>query len=361
MDNVRLKGFTFVQIPMWLLACCDVEPQAKVIYGYLVWRQGRNPKCWPSVDRIAVDLQISRASVLRHLARLEELRYIHITRTPGRANEYTVDGDPPDMVTVTESMAEELKLPAASTGSSTPVSSTLPVAQATPTSITGDTGVVAPVIPDQCHPRHPNYIQQQETETIDREQDVDDAQVKELRQWLLGIGYSEQNAESLALKSLEQGLTLRGARAWWEHIRQHNSQRGRNKIRSPLGFLMAKLQSGDRLPEERVRELLPFDLSASESQGEEEPAAPAPVPTESQRVWGQVLAELERTLTRAQYDSFLFGTVAERRNGSWLVECTNKLQVDWMTHRLKPLVERTLSAVVGEPSHVEFVAKERTG
>lgn len=380
MDNVRLKGFTFAQIPMWLLACSDVDPLAKVIYGYLVWRQGRNAKCWPSVDRIAEDLQISRASVLRHLARLEELQYIQISRTSGKENEYTVDGDPPQKATLTERMTAELRLSPATTSGSEPVSSTLPVEGGEQTSITSATGAVAPVILDQCRARHPNYIQEPDTATIDIDGDeaqlppntrdgVPAAETESLRAFLAEIHYSEMNAFLLAETCAERGLVERDVRAWWAHIREHNAGRSKKRIRDPLGFLRAKIESGDRLPEARVRELLPFvggeeegsPLAPLDKGGVDLPR-PADAPAENagrstsdELVWERVLAELGEQVNRTTFQTWVKPTRAVRVDGHWEVQCRNELARDWIEGRIGKMVKGALERAVGETVAVEFV------
>ncbi len=110
MGNLKLKGFVFAQVPIWLLACSDVDPQAKVIYAYLVWRQGQNEGCWPSVDRIAQDLQVERKTVMRHLQRLEEMGYIQVHRQTGCSNFYVINGEVPEQVTLSEQLMAELKI-----------------------------------------------------------------------------------------------------------------------------------------------------------------------------------------------------------------------------------------------------------
>ena len=184
MANMKLKGFTFVQVPLWLLACSNVDPQAKVIYGYLVWRQGRNAGCWPSLDKIAADLQLSRASVMRHLRRLEQLGYIQVTREKGRANLYTVNGEPGQTVKISESLRQELGRPAEGDTPAAPVPpvaavtptrithDTPPVSAVTPTRVSDDTPPVAAVAPDPYHPCNPNHIQEPEKGTRDRERDT---------------------------------------------------------------------------------------------------------------------------------------------------------------------------------------------
>jgi hypothetical protein len=179
----RLVGFTFAQIPMWLLACTDLDPQAKVVYGYLTFRQGTNPDCWPSVARIATDLNLNRATVLRHLESMERLGCLRVERTAGRVNHYTIVADPPQQLTLGPQMAAELHLTAAPTPSGEPVASTQPVGEqpdtsrihATgspdqpPTSSAGATTPVASTPLDQSHPCDTNDIKERFPRTIEKD------------------------------------------------------------------------------------------------------------------------------------------------------------------------------------------------
>lgn len=93
-DQVILKGWTFSQVPIW--ATCDerISDKAARVMAYLVWRQGTNPTCWPSQDRIAQDMHCSGQTIHRAIQELEENGYVIVTPRPGRSNHYTVVAQP---------------------------------------------------------------------------------------------------------------------------------------------------------------------------------------------------------------------------------------------------------------------------
>ena len=59
----------------------DQEPshRAKTVYMYLKDRSNADSTCWPSVRRIAEDLKLSRRTVQRALADLEQQRFLERT------------------------------------------------------------------------------------------------------------------------------------------------------------------------------------------------------------------------------------------------------------------------------------------
>ncbi len=167
MGNLRLKGFVFAQVPIWLLACSDVDPQAKVVYAYLVWRQGQNEGCWPSVDRIARDLQVERKTVMRHLQRLEEMQYIEVHRESGRSNYYIINGEVPERITLSEQLAAELKISQPAKDSEPVPSKGLVADQSDGTSPMDGTTPVPRKGLDQSHPRDTNDIHERYPRTIE--------------------------------------------------------------------------------------------------------------------------------------------------------------------------------------------------
>ncbi len=158
MGDFGLRGFTFAQLPIWLIGSTNVDAQGKVVYAYLVWRQGRNAGCWPSMERISADLGLSRRTVVRILQNLEETGYIAIKRVPGKNNTYSAVGEPPESLRLTETLAVELRMPQATRGSDIHV-----------TSDTGDTGVVTPMAQDQCHPCHTNHMNEPHPQTTEED------------------------------------------------------------------------------------------------------------------------------------------------------------------------------------------------
>lgn len=69
-----------------------LRPAEKLVLVRLADRANSNGKCWPSLDGIAHDCGINRATVIRAIKQLERLEYIEIDRGGGRRvlNQYQV-------------------------------------------------------------------------------------------------------------------------------------------------------------------------------------------------------------------------------------------------------------------------------
>lgn len=89
----RLEGF-HAQMPIALLMDHDISSSAKVLFGYLVWRQGNNAGSWPSVARIAEDFHVDEETARRWAHELEEHGWITIQARPGQSNIYTAHATP---------------------------------------------------------------------------------------------------------------------------------------------------------------------------------------------------------------------------------------------------------------------------
>lgn len=89
-------GWTFAQMPIWLITSADVTDGAKILFGYLKYRQGTDAACWPSKARIAKDLSISRDTVTRRIQELIDAGYVERIERKGRTNLYKLIADPND-------------------------------------------------------------------------------------------------------------------------------------------------------------------------------------------------------------------------------------------------------------------------
>ena len=63
----------------------DVSSKAVMIYRYLLYRQGKNTCCYPSLKRIAADNKCSVSTVKRAVGELIAKGYI--TKTPRRKSD----------------------------------------------------------------------------------------------------------------------------------------------------------------------------------------------------------------------------------------------------------------------------------
>ena len=88
------EGYTFAQVPIWLVCDPEVSDGAFRLMVYLSWRQGKNAGAWPSIARMARDLRLSTSAVKRRIQALEEKAYLVVTRRQGYTSLYTIVADP---------------------------------------------------------------------------------------------------------------------------------------------------------------------------------------------------------------------------------------------------------------------------
>ena len=85
-----------------------------------------------------------------------------------------------------------------------------------------------------------------------------------------------------------------------------------------------------------------------------EPAASRPE-TSAQHLWEIALAELQLQVTRPNYETWLKDTVAVRfDNGHFVVGAPNDFATEWLSTKLRPLIAKTLSSIIGYPVEVTF-------
>jgi hypothetical protein len=83
-----------------------------------------------------------------------------------------------------------------------------------------------------------------------------------------------------------------------------------------------------------------------------------PLPCSPETLWQEALAELQHQMTRATFTSWLAGTraVPEARSAQLLtIEVRSRYAQEWLTHRLQPVIARTLAGIVGYCVEVQFV------
>lgn len=72
-------------------------------------------------------------------------------------------------------------------------------------------------------------------------------------------------------------------------------------------------------------------------------------------LWQQALGDLRLQMTQATFDTWLRGSrAAGQDNGTLTIHVSNAYAVDWLSTRLAPLIERTVTRLAGEPLSVEF-------
>lgn len=73
-----------------LLSRRDLTDGAKIVWGYLRWRQGDNAAAWPSLTRICEDTGRSRDAAVRALRELVDAGLVERRQRDGRSVEYQV-------------------------------------------------------------------------------------------------------------------------------------------------------------------------------------------------------------------------------------------------------------------------------
>jgi hypothetical protein len=74
-------------------------------------------------------------------------------------------------------------------------------------------------------------------------------------------------------------------------------------------------------------------------------------------IWSETLSLLQGQMTRAMFNSVMQGTRLDgAQSGTYVVQVANDMTKDWLDNRLRNVVERALSSVVGHPVRVEFRA-----
>jgi hypothetical protein len=85
------------------------------------------------------------------------------------------------------------------------------------------------------------------------------------------------------------------------------------------------------------------------------PIAPLSPPSVDEAIWSETQLMLRRQMTRATYDAILQGTeLVGRENGVYIVGVQTEMAKEWLENRLRDIVQRALSSVVGTSIKVEF-------
>jgi len=82
------KEIGFAQTPNEVIRNRSLSRDAKATYTLLASYAGVKKVCWPSLKRLAEDLQAHKNSVRAWITELEKAGAIHVERTPGKASKY---------------------------------------------------------------------------------------------------------------------------------------------------------------------------------------------------------------------------------------------------------------------------------
>src|SRR5690349_11011577 len=80
------------------------------------------------------------------------------------------------------------------------------------------------------------------------------------------------------------------------------------------------------------------------------------------QLWQAALNALQQQVARKEYETWLkTSSIADFDDGIVVVAMPNTFAVEWVENRIKPLVERTLSEIVGYALKVRFVVRQGNG
>lgn len=85
------------------------------------------------------------------------------------------------------------------------------------------------------------------------------------------------------------------------------------------------------------------------------PLPPLMLPSVNEAIWAETQAMLRPQMTRATYDAIIQGTtLLGRENGNYIVGVQTEMAKDWLENRLRDIMRRALSSVIGVAVSVEF-------
>jgi hypothetical protein len=85
------------------------------------------------------------------------------------------------------------------------------------------------------------------------------------------------------------------------------------------------------------------------------PRTVAASPEEETEIWQTALGQLKLQMTDATFDAWLRNsTLVSRENDKIVVAVKSECARDWLTHRLRATIERTLARLAGHHMNIEF-------
>lgn len=198
-------------------------------------------------------------------------------------------------------------------------------------------------------------------ETCTAEATSEPAPNESLLQALAEIGVENPKRDQLARLDLDP-LWVRAWHLWAKHPHRRN-------LTNPVGCIILKLEAGERPPDEflraaeqhtRMREWMQAQEEREEEDLEDEDCSevePESVPDEARQIWARSLDELELQMTRATFDTWLRGSqVVEAGDDSLTIGVRHAYAIDWLQHRLLPVIQRTVTRHAGGEVEITFVA-----
>jgi hypothetical protein len=189
----------------------------------------------------------------------------------------------------------------------------------------------------------------------------DSAPNEALREALADIGVENPKRSQLIGLNIDP-LWVRAWHLWARHPH-------RQSLTNPVGNIILKLESREQPPgeflraaEEQIhlhewmREQEELQGRGSEDNDASQPASDN-VPAEARRIWADSLSELQLQMTRATFDTWLRGSqVVQADDGCLIIAVRHAYAVDWLQHRLLPVIQRTVTRHAGGDVEITFVA-----
>jgi hypothetical protein len=208
--------------------------------------------------------------------------------------------------------------------------------------------------------RNPDPAEKEETCTA--EAPSEPAPNEALLQALAEIGVENPKRDQLARLDLDPHW-VRAWHLWAKHPH-------RRSLTNPVGCIILKLEGPERPPEgflraaeEQIR--LREWMQEQEEREEEDPEdgdcpehQSETVSDEARQIWARSLDELELQMTRATFDTWLRGSRVVEPGDGWLtIAVRHGYAVDWLQHRLLPVILPTVARHAGGEGEITFVAR----
>ncbi|GAB4425484.1 MAG: hypothetical protein Fur0044_23570 [Anaerolineae bacterium] len=117
----------------------------------------------------------------------------------------------------------------------------------------------------------------------------------------------------------------------------------------------AEVDLGLRQPSERELENSEYEAVGTQVPNPTTSLPALTPPSVNEAIWAETQSVLRPQMTRATYDTIIQGTtLLGRENGNYIVGVQTDMAKDWLENRLRDIVRRALSNVIGVTVNVEF-------
>lgn len=117
----------------------------------------------------------------------------------------------------------------------------------------------------------------------------------------------------------------------------------------------AEVDLGLKQTSEREVENWDYEAVGTQVPSSANPLPALTPPSVNEAIWAETQSVLRPQMTRATYDTIIQGTtLLGRENGNYIVGVQTDMAKDWLENRLRDIVRRALSNVIGVTVNVEF-------